>query len=89
MQIPGLPLASGTAKLTHYRIDEEHSNAFVAWQVMGEPPQPTPAQYARLEKAGQLAQLAAAPAAVNIENGAVMLPVNLPRQAVSLLVLEW
>jgi hypothetical protein len=49
--------------------------------------QPTPAQYAELEKAGKLA--ACGPAeTIRIADAAAMVHVNLPRQAVSLL-LEW
>ena len=33
------------------------SNAFAAWQKMGSPAQPTPDQYAQLEKAGHLAAI--------------------------------
>ena len=88
MTITGLPPKAGEAKLTQYRIDETHSNAFTAWKRMGSPPKPTPEQYAELEKAGQLA--AAGPAeAVRVADGKVTTRVRLPRQAVALLVLEW
>ncbi|HEY9155931.1 MAG TPA: beta-xylosidase, partial [Opitutaceae bacterium] len=33
----GLPAGVSSAKLTHYRIDETHSNAFTAWKKMGAP----------------------------------------------------
>jgi xylan 1,4-beta-xylosidase len=84
-----LPLAAGTAKLTHYRIDQTHSNAFAAWQRLGSPHEPNEAQYAQLLQAGQLATVADTPATVTVANGAATLAVTLPRQAVSLLVLEW
>lgn len=83
-----LPIADGPARLLHYRIDEDHSNSFTAWKRMGSPQRPTPAQYAQLEKAGRLQQFSA-PATVSIENAAATLRLNLPRRAVSLLVLEW
>jgi xylan 1,4-beta-xylosidase len=86
--ITGLPLKAGEAKLTQFRIDEKHSNAFTAWKSMGSPQKPTPEQYAELEKAGQLA--ATGPAeAVQVADGKVMTRVKLDRQAVTLLVLEW
>jgi xylan 1,4-beta-xylosidase len=86
--LTGLPLREGTAKLMHYRIDADHSNAFEAWKRIGSPAQPSPKQYAQLEKAGQLAALVD-PESVQIKNSEASLRFALPRQAVSLLVLEW
>ena len=71
-----------------FRIDEEHSNAFTAWKRAGSPQQPTPKQYAQLEKAGRLVSLDEAPA-IRVDNGAAVLKFRLPRQAVSLLQLTW
>jgi xylan 1,4-beta-xylosidase len=88
LQLSGLPLDSGDAKLTHYRIDHDHSNAYTAWQNLGSPQQPTPDQYAQLEQAGQLALLND-PATVSVQGGKTSIKITLPRQAVSLLVLEW
>ena len=89
LRIPGLPIANGAARVTHYRIDQTHSNAFTAWQRLGSPAAPDPAQYAALETAGRLAQMTPAPANVAVANSALSLPLTLPRQAVSLLVFEW
>ena len=58
------------------------------WQQMGSPQQPTPEQYAQLEKAGQLATMRATET-VQVENGTATIRLQLPRQAVSLVVLEW
>ncbi len=82
-----LPIARGTMKLRHFRIDEEHSNAFTAWKRMGSPQAPTAAQYQQLERAGQLAQLK--DETVQVTNNQASLQISLPRQAVSLLLLEW
>jgi len=76
------------ATLQHFRIDQEHSNAFTTWTKMGSPQQPTAEQYAQLEKAGRLAELEP-PKTVQAENGRMNVVVNLPRQAVSLLMLTW
>lgn len=86
--LDSLPLHAGTARLRHFRIDSEHSNSFAAWQRMGSPPKPTPKQYALLEKAGQLA-VKGAPETLRVKGGKTMVRLKLPRQAVSLLVLEW
>ncbi len=83
----GLPVA-GAARLSHYRIDGTHSNAFTAWQRMGAPAGPSFAQYKELLAAGRLARLDT-PATVDVAAGAATLDFVLPRQAVSLLVLEW
>jgi len=84
----GLPLRAGAARLRHFRIDGEHSNAFTAWQRLGSPQQLTPEQYAQLEKAGQLAAMGA-PETVRVKDAKATVRLKLPRQAVSLLVLEW
>ena len=81
-----LPVANGEARLTLYRVDRDHSNAFTAWQSMGSPTAPNAAQYAQLVKAGQLASDAPVPVAV--KDGAASLSFTLPRQAVYLFVLE-
>jgi len=84
----GLPRARGEARLQHYRIDESHSNSFAAWKRMGSPIAPDEKQYAALEAAGKLAPMEA-PATVRIDGGQATLPLALPRQGVSLVVLEW
>ncbi len=86
--INALPVAQGAARLRHFRIDDQHGNAFAAWQRMGSPQQPTPEQYAQLEQAGGL-ELIGTTETVPIADGAAAVRFKLPRQAVSLLVLEW
>jgi xylan 1,4-beta-xylosidase len=81
-------LGFNKATFQHFRIDLEHSNAFTAWTKMGSPQQPTPAQYAQLEKTGRLAALEPSKA-VQAENGRMNVAFELPRQAVSLLVFSW
>jgi xylan 1,4-beta-xylosidase len=88
LTLTGLSLPDGPARLTHYRIDATHSNAFTVWQNLGSPATPTPAQYAQLRSAGQLQTLADAPATVTVSHGAAALSFDLPRDALSLLVIE-
>ncbi|HEX8297440.1 MAG TPA: hypothetical protein VF593_14135 [Chthoniobacteraceae bacterium] len=86
--LTGLPVPNGNARIQQFRVDAEHSNSFEVWKSIGSPQQPTPEQYARLEKAGQLA--AAGPAStIAVKDGAATLKVSLARQAVSLFVIEW
>ena len=89
LALEGLGAKSGNAKLTHYRVDTTHSNAYTAWQKLGSPAAPTPAQYKTLESAAQLATLEGAPATIAVTDGKATLPITLPRQAVSLVVIEW
>jgi xylan 1,4-beta-xylosidase len=88
LTIDGLPPGVNAAKLTHYSIDDTHSNAFGAWRRMGSPAQPTQKQYAALLEAGLLQTVGRADT-VNVRDGQTVLDLGLPRQAVSLLVLQW
>jgi xylan 1,4-beta-xylosidase len=55
---------------------------------MGSPQSPTPEQYAKLKAAGQL-ELLTSPEWVNVTSGTISIATDLPRQATSLLHLEW
>jgi xylan 1,4-beta-xylosidase len=88
LSVRGLPATTDAIRVRHFRIDEEHSNAFAAWKKMNSPAAPTPAQYAELETASQLAN-APAPALSREADGPTKLSFQLPRQAVSLFLLEW
>ena len=88
LALDSLPLRAGAMQLRHFRIDSEHSNSFSVWQQMGSPSNPTPNQYARLEKAGQLTMLGP-PETVRVRGGKTMVRVELPRQGVSLLEFDW
>ena len=83
----GLGNAANSAPLLHYRIDENHSNSYAAWKRMGSPIAPTDDQYARLVSDGQLTRLDSGEP-VSIKDGATTMRFTLPRQGVSLLVLE-
>jgi xylan 1,4-beta-xylosidase len=85
--INGLP-AVQAIKVTEYRIDNEHSNSYEVWKKMGSPANPTTAQIAELEKAGQL-KTVPHPEKVNAKNGLAVVNIALPRQGVSLLKLDW
>jgi xylan 1,4-beta-xylosidase len=87
LELSRLPVRGGRATLRHFRIDDNHSNAFTEWRRMGSPPQTTSVQYARLEKAGQLAELDP-PRALRIKDAGAGLRFVLPRQGTSLLVVE-
>lgn len=80
-------LTGSTVRVTEYRIDGSHSNSYAAWQAMGSPAQPSAAQIRELEAAGGLAKMGSRPA-LKVEGGEATLAVELPRQAVSLFVVE-
>ena len=87
LNVDHLPDGTGEWKLSHYRIDANHSNAFTEWKGLGSPTAPNEAQYARMQKAGQLAELGT-PEIIRAQNGKAMISFRLPRQAVSLLILK-
>jgi len=72
----------------HYRVDQSHSNSFEVWKEMGSPQKPTPEQYRRLERSGQL-QLLGSPRWQDTIEGQFRTKFDLPRQGVSLLKLTW
>ncbi len=88
LTITGIPPAAGRVLVRHYRIDEEHSNAYTAWLRMGSPQQPTDEQYARLEAAGQL-ELLHSPEWLSTLDGKLSVSFTLPRQSVSLIEAAW
>jgi xylan 1,4-beta-xylosidase len=86
LNLAGLPLAAGSLQLREYRVDAGHGNCYEAWKRMGEPMQPTPAQYAALEAASRLATVEG-PGQVVVQNGAAGIQLAMPRQGVALVVL--
>ena len=88
LALDNLPFKNGDAKLTHYRIDADHSNSYEAWLRMGSPPRLSDKQFAELEKAGLLG-MAGQPERIRVENGRANFRFNLPRQAVTLLIVDW
>ena len=84
--IKGIPASK--VVMTHYRIDQDHSNAYAAWKKMGSPARPSPAQIAALEKTGKLATMGA-PRTLAVRDRQVVVTMQLPRQAVSFLKLSY
>jgi xylan 1,4-beta-xylosidase len=86
LTIAGVPVVR--PRLTHYRIDRDHSNTYDAWKRMGSPQPPSAQQYAELAAAGQLQELEPGRYLV-AKDGVVSLSFTLPRQGVSLVKLSW
>jgi xylan 1,4-beta-xylosidase len=88
LTLQGLDPSLKQARLTHHRVDGEHSNAYTSWQKMGSPPAPSTQQLAALRQASGLALLESSKG-VELQGGQTILRFSMPRQAVSLLQLEW
>lgn len=84
--LEGLPVDK--VLLHHYRIDKEHSNSYQLWLEMGSPQNPSDEQIRKLEEAGQL-QLLTSPKWLQTKDGKAVVRMNLPRQGVSLLKMDW
>lgn len=85
LNLKGLGKAA-SAKVTQWRVDKAHANAFSAWHAMGSPQSPDFKQYQALEAASNMAAVVLAPAAV--KKGEAALTFSLPRQGVTLLLIE-
>ncbi len=87
IELSGLKSAGGNVRVSHYRIDQTHSNAFETWKGMGSPKAPSEKQHEELIRSGRL-ELLDAPKTLPVKQGKASLELVLPRQAVSLLELE-
>lgn len=81
-------IASKKVIAQHYRVDGQYSNSFERWKAMGKPQKVSEAQYADLERSGQL-QLLTSPEWKDVGEEKLVLEFNLPRQGVSLIKLSW
>ena len=79
-------LSGASVSLRHYRMDEDHSNAFKVWKAMGSPQTIGGEDYRRLEASGHLALIEET--TVKATDGTVNLAFALPRQGASLIRLE-
>ncbi|MBV9155776.1 MAG: beta-xylosidase [Acidobacteriaceae bacterium] len=88
LSISALPSDAKRLLLRHYRIDQDHSNAFTAWKQMGSPQNPTAEEQSKLEASGQL-QLLESPRWIDNQAGSANIRFTLPREAISLIELSW
>jgi xylan 1,4-beta-xylosidase len=80
--------ASSDAYARSFQVDRDHANSYEKWKALGSPEQPTAAQYAELEKASALVNLAL-PAQANVRDGKMDVPFRLSRQGVTLIRVTW
>ena len=74
-------------KVTHYRVDSTHSNAYTKWLELGSPQNPSPKQIRQLKEAMKL-QMLKPVKKVAVKNQHINLKFDMPRHAVSLIILE-
>jgi len=79
--------SSGTYKLTYYRIDENHSNAYTVWKSMGKPYNATEAQLNRI-KSRQGLEMYEPEKVIKAKENKITVLLQLPHHSVSLLVFK-
>ncbi|MFC0675894.1 GH39 family glycosyl hydrolase [Brachybacterium hainanense] len=84
--LEGLP--RGAYRLSHRRIDADHSNSHTLWQALGSPQVPSPEQLAQIHAREGLEDLEPQRELQVGADGALELRLELPLPSVSLLVLE-
>ena len=86
LSVLGIP--SGKIEITHYRVDQNFSNSYEKWKEMGSPQNVTDEHYIELEQSGKLAEFEKSKV-VKVKNGQYSGQIEMPGQAVSLLILKW
>ena len=81
-------LPSNKITCSRFSIDEAHSNSYALWKKMGSPAEPNANQIIELEQAGML-QKDETPQEREKSRGMVRYHLQIPRQGVALLVLNW
>jgi len=84
LEITNVPFLTDKVKVLHYRIDENHSNAYAVWKAIGRPDYPTPGQVERMKSRAGLEMLCP-PQEMGLSNGTLSLNFDLPVSGVSLI----
>ena len=85
LTIRNIPVKNANLKI--FIIDQDHSNSYEVWKKMGSPQNPTSEQIATLEKSGKLESISNKKIAV--KSGKANVVLQLKRQAVALVKLDW
>jgi len=88
VEITGLPVLAEKLRVEQFRVDRENSNSFEAWKKMGSPESPRADEYAELERAGRLSQIAP-PRLEETSPGNYVMTLELPQQSVALVRMRW
>jgi len=86
--VRGLPSTVNRVFVTHYRIDDTHSNAYTVWKAMRQPQHPTPEQYKELLNQAGL-QLFTSPVWLDVHDRQIQISTEMPHESVSLLQITW
>jgi xylan 1,4-beta-xylosidase len=86
--VRGFPKGVSRVRLTHYRIDDSHSNAYTVWKAIGSPQNPSAEQIAELKSKEGL-QLLESPRWLVAQDGAVRVDTVMPSHSISLMQLDW
>ena len=84
LNIANLPFEASKFQLTHYRVDNAHSNAYPEWIRQGKPLFPTGKQKEAI-KARESLEMLNPPSTVTVQDGLLKLVFNLPVHGISLL----
>lgn len=88
LRIDGVPVSAKRLLVRHYRIDQDHSNAYTVWKQLGSPEHPGSDEYEKLEAAGQL-QMLTSPRWIDAKSGSADVTFSLPLLGLSLVQLSW
>lgn len=87
LSVENIPYKSSKLCITHYRIDENHSNACTVWEKLGRPHYPSEEQKEQMRAHAGLEMLCL-PQEISVENGMVALEFDLPVHGISLIRFE-
>jgi xylan 1,4-beta-xylosidase len=85
LTVNNIPAKNAMMKI--YLIDKDNSNSYEVWKKMGSPQNPTAAQITELEAASTLKCITTKK--VSITNNTLTVPLQLQRQAVAFVKLDW
>jgi xylan 1,4-beta-xylosidase len=77
----------GPCRISHYRIDRDHSNAYAEWARQGRPDYPQGGQYEAIRRRAEL-EFLEPPRTLALLEGKVKLSFTMPVKSVSLIVIE-
>lgn len=80
-------LDTAQVKITHYRIDDEHSNAHTEWKRQGSPDWPSNEQYAAIKRREGL-ELLCPKYVADVVDGSVTMDFVMPSHGVSFVIVE-
>ena len=86
LNLKNLPM-NGTVRITHYRIDADHSNPCAQWEKLGKPDWPNEGQRAAILSRSGL-EFLTAPEDAEVANGTLELRFTLPVHGISLIQIQ-